>query len=365
MSKRKKKPNYKLRRNIAKLLLIIIILIPICIINKTKIVNAPLYIHNREYTTLLNALFEVNYSKEEVESFITDLKKNKKITDSTDDYIIELNNKGYSHYTINYILLNLDKTEITKIINKKYSKDFEEYIKLPLFSYEKYSRYLKYQKENPDLSLEKVTIRIELDLDKENYEDTKEETDPNSYTALVNKHRYLSEDYEPDDLVEMSDDYANNNYRQMTIRKDVYEAFKTMVDDAKKQGIKFYAESAYRTYAFQENLYKEYVNSYGQAKADTFAARPGHSEHQLGTTLDLANTWTIKEGSKEYEWIDNNGHKYGFIFRYKEKDEKITGYEAESWHIRYVGIDAATYIHKHDITFDEYYAKFIIPTLKK
>lgn len=363
--KKKRKPNYKLRRNIAKFILILLIFIPIIIINKTKIVNAPLYFTYREYSKVLDALFEVNYDNKEVVNIITDLKKNNKINDSTDDYILELNNKGYSHNTINFILLNLDKKDITKMLNNKYSKDFEEYIKLPLFNYNKYNRYLSYQKKNTNLSLEDVTVQIELDLDKEHYEDAVLEDNPDSITALVNKHRYLDEKYEPSDLVDMDDKYANNTYRQMRIRKEVYEEFKKMVDDAKDDGIKFYAESAYRTYSFQDNLYKEYVVSYGQAKADTFAARPGYSEHQLGTSLDIANTWTIKEDSKEYKWIDENGYKYGFIFRYKEKNENITGYKAESWHIRYVGKDAATYIHNHNITFDEYYAKFIITKNKK
>ena len=98
---------------------------------------------------------------------------------------------------------------------------------------------------------------------------------------------------------------------------------------------------------------------YDKEEADKYAAKAGFSEHQLGTTLDIANVWTIEEGDKEYNWIEKNGYKYGFIFRYKKKYEDITGYAEEGWHIRYVGVEAATEIHKKGISFDEYWIKYI------
>ena len=104
------------------------------------------------------------------------------------------------------------------------------------------------------------------------------------------------------------------------------------------------------------------VVNYGSEYADEIAARPGHSEHQTGLALDIfcttnSNTKTFKD-SEAYQWLLNNAYKYGFILRYPEGKENITGFTFESWHYRYVGTEIATYIYENDITFDEYYAYF-------
>ena len=356
---KKRKPNYKLRRTVAKIIIALLILLPIFLINKTKILHAPLYIENMKYSKLIDAFFDSNYSTEETRNILDSLKKKKKIDKTNENFVSALNDKGYNHNTINFVLLKMNKTEITKMLAKKYDKDFEEYITLDLFNINHYERYVKYQKKNNTLSLDDIVTRVELNLDYEPYEETEEEKDPNSVTALVNKHRYISRDYVPDDLVNMEDGYANNAYGVKEIRKETYEHFKKMVDDAKKEDIVFYAESAYRDHKYQDSLYEQYINEYGEEKANTFAARAGYSEHQLGTTLDLANIWTLEEGDPEYKWIDKNGYKYGFIFRYKKDKEDVTGYKAEGWHIRYVGVEAATVMHKKNLTFDEYWIKYV------
>lgn len=356
---KKKKPNYKLRRNIAKAFLVLIILIPIFMINKTKIMHAPLYISNSKYSEILDAFFQINYDTKETKDILDKLKTSKVIDKVDSNYIVELNDKGYSHKSINFMLLNLTKSDLKKMINKKIDKDFDKYISLDLFKWKNYSRYKKYQTKYPKLTIDEIVTRVELNLDYDQYEETVEEKDPNSLTALVNKHRYISKDYVPDDLVDMEDGYANNMFGVKEIRKETYEQFKKMVDAAKKEDIIFYAESAYRDYDYQKTLYNDYVETNGQEEADKYAAKAGFSEHQLGTTLDIANIWTIEEGDKEYNWIEKNGYKYGFIFRYKKKFEDITGYAEEGWHIRYVGVDVATEIHKKGISFDEYWIKYL------
>ena len=356
---KKKKPNYKLRRNIAKAFFVLIILIPIFMINKTKIMHAPLYISNSKYSEILDAFFQINYDTKETKDILDKLKESKVIDKVDSNYIIELSDKGYSHKSINYMILNLTKSDLKKMINKKIDKDFDKYISLDLFKWKNYSRYKKYQTKYPKLTIDGVVTRVELNLDYDQYEETVEEKDPNSLTALVNKHRYISKDYVPDDLVDIEDGYANNMFGVKEIRKETYEHFKKMVDAAKKEDIIFYAESAYRDYDYQKTLYNDYVETNRQEEADKYAAKAGFSEHQLGTTLDIANVWTIEEGDKEYNWIEKNGYKYGFIFRYKKKYEDITGYAEEGWHIRYVGVEAATEIHKKGISFDEYWIKYI------
>lgn len=355
----KKKPNYKLRRNIAKIVLVIIILIPIIIINRLKIFNLPLYLSNIKYTSVVDSLFDIKFTKEEVRDLMKYLNENKKINDETNGYIINLKEKGYNNNTISYVLKNLSKNDIKEFVSKKYDKDFEEYIKIDLFNYSKLSRYNKYKKEHKDLDYDDVVTRIELNLDKIYYEDSTLVKDPNDVRVLTNKYLEIPDNYEPKDLVNMSDEYANNTYEQNKLRKEAYEQFVKMCNDSRKAGIKFYAESSYRSYEYQDIIYKNYVYENGQEAADKYAARPGFSEHELGLALDLANIWTITTEGEEYAWLERHAHEYGYIIRYKKEWEDITGYTEESWHIRYVGVETATNVRKKGMSYEEYYLKYI------
>ena len=97
----------------------------------------------------------------------------------------------------------------------------------------------------------------------------------------------------------------------------------------------------------------------GFAAAETYSARSGYSEHQLGLAVDIVNgKWNyLSEGDKEYTWLINNSYKYGFILRYPHESEYITGYVFEDWHFRYLGIDLATKVHESKLTYDEYIAR--------
>ena len=355
--KKKRKPNYKLRRNVARIIIVILILVPIIFFNRTKIINAPLYIKYHKQSDVLNALFESKFERKEVKELVPKLIKKKKINEFTDDYILSLKDKGYNTNTINYVLLYFKMGDIKSLINGKYDEDVEKMITIDYFNYENYDRYLNFRKKDEDIS--RTITKVELNLDKDSYSDTVEETNPDSLTALVSKHRYVNEDYIPSDLVDMSDDYANNYYRQLQLRSEAYEWFKKMVDDAKADDIKFYAESGHRSFKFQRTLYNNYVNNYGYSKASMYAARPGFSEHELGTAVDIANIYTIEEDDPEYIWIRKNGYKYGYIFRYTEKWQDLTGFAPESWHIRYVGVDVATTMHNENISFEEYWIKYV------
>ena len=355
----KKKPNYRLRRIIALIIIILIIVIPILIINRTNISRIPTKMKYKEYKEIVNALYKVDYSNNEVRSLIEIFKKNKKINEIRYDYITSLKEKGYSKDTIAFILINLSKTEMTKLLNKKYDKDLEEYIKINNFDYEKYDRIIAYQKKNPNLKKEDIILRINLKVDLDNYDDAEEIEDPDSLLAYVNRHRYVDKDYEPSDLVEMDDKYSNNYYGVNRLRSEAYEHFKEMVDDANNQGIEFVADTTYRSFNTQESIYNNYAYEHTKEETDLYAARPGYSEHELGTAIDISNVWYIEEGDEEYEWIKKNAYKYGFILRYKKNKEDITKYAAEDWHIRYVGVKAATLIHNKNITFDEYWYKYV------
>ncbi|MEG1887516.1 MAG: M15 family metallopeptidase, partial [Oscillospiraceae bacterium] len=143
-------------------------------------------------------------------------------------------------------------------------------------------------------------------------------------------------------------------------------AFNKMADAAKKDGRKLVVTSSYRPYSSQKRLYNNYVSSDGKQAADTYSARPGHSEHQTGLVVDLAGTnssgaydLNAFEASAEYTWMRANAYKYGFILRFPKEDEKITGYMYEPWHYRYVGLDTAKIIYEEKLCFEKYWAKYL------
>lgn len=135
---------------------------------------------------------------------------------------------------------------------------------------------------------------------------------------------------------------------------EALSAFEKMRSDAKKEGLNIYISSGFRSYELQERVYNSYVRDYGQASADTFSARPGHSEHQTGLAFDLNSIDDSFTNTPECEWVKKNCHKYGFIVRYPKGKEQITGYKYEPWHIRYLGVDIATNVYKSGLCLEEY-----------
>lgn len=126
--------------------------------------------------------------------------------------------------------------------------------------------------------------------------------------------------------------------------------------DAQAQGINISnSYSGYRSYQYQTQLYNNYVNQHGEEEANTFSAKPGFSEHQTGLTFDLKDfNGQLVEDPITSQWIKDNCAKYGFIIRYPEGKEDITGYIYEPWHLRYVGEDVANQIMNNNITLEEY-----------
>ena len=162
---------------------------------------------------------------------------------------------------------------------------------------------------------------------------------PNVYDGilLVNKKHKLPDGYEPGE-----DPTAAAALRQL-------------IQDMRNLGYDIgYGYSGYRSYAYQNSLYWSYVAANGQAAADTFSARAGYSEHQTGLAFDLTHTnGALVTNYAEANWLKNNAHRYGFIVRYQEGKEHITGYIAEPWHLRYIG-SRATDIYYSGKTLEEY-----------
>ncbi len=227
--------------------------------------------------------------------------------------------------------------------------------KIDYFNNDYLDRYIDYKNKNKDLSIKDIIIEVNIGLDNDYYTNTKETPYLNKSYILVNKYNYLPEDYVPKNLEPISEEYARSGMQLVNYAK---EAFESLATDAKKDGMTIVAMSSYRSYQYQENLYNRYVQEDGKEAADTYSGRPGFSEHQSGLAVDVYNgekDYTDFEETEEFEWMQENAYKYGFILRFPKEKTKQTGYQYESWHYRYVGKEIATYIHEKKISYEEYY----------
>lgn len=136
---------------------------------------------------------------------------------------------------------------------------------------------------------------------------------------------------------------------------DAYNSLLAMINDAANQGISLWLVSGYRSYWDQDRIYNNYVARDGQAAADRYSARPGHSEHQTGLAFDLNSLYQSFGDTAEGIWLAENCHRYGFIIRYPMDKEHITGYMYEPWHVRYVGGDLAAKIKASGLCVEEYF----------
>ena len=219
-------------------------------------------------------------------------------------------------------------------------------------------KYINYKNQHQEKGLEEVVRTINIGRDKEFYTDIKETNTELKELMLVNKYNKLPETYEPENMTNIPLTYA---YSDNKTSQEALEYYKTMSDAAKQEGIKLVISSAYRSYQDQKKTYDEYERIKGD-DIETYAARPGHSEHQTGLAFDILTLGvrtTDFDKTKEFEWLRDNSYKYGFILRYPKDKENITGYDYESWHYRYVGKQAAKIIHDENITFEEYYAYYV------
>lgn len=246
--------------------------------------------------------------------------------------------------------------------SKKNNEDsISSFSKEEYYIEENLERYLKYYEENQNKSFSEIVREINCNLDYQFYNGIERSNFLDKTLILVNKHYTLDKDFEGIDLVKVDDKYAYYD-KEYFMNQEAYENFVKMWEDASLVGCDFGIYSAYRSYDRQVFLYNNYVAVDGAEKADTYSARAGSSEHQTGLAIDLKSR-TKKtdyfETTKEYDWLLRNSYKYGFILRYKEGTEYLTGYQFEPWHFRYCGVECATYIYENNITFEEYYEYFI------
>lgn len=180
--------------------------------------------------------------------------------------------------------------------------------------------------------------------------------DENRTDLLVNKHNRLRDGYEPYSLV--------TSLSGILVTPETDDALMRMADQAAAEGLNIQACSGYRSFEKQQSLYEGYIQDYGQDYADRYSARPGYSEHHTGRAIDLISPQGVFddfESTSECQWVHENAWKYGFILRYPEDCEKITGYSYEPWHITYVGKDISKKMHNKGIkTLEEYCDRYMV-----
>lgn len=183
---------------------------------------------------------------------------------------------------------------------------------------------------------------------------------PDSVKALVNKQYALPEDYAPEDLVTVEVPTVLENPEIRQLRKVASDALTDMFAAAEEEGIILHARSGYRSYQTQVQLFNSYVENHGEEAANRYSARPGESEHQTGLAMDVTSesaNYQLSEAfgsTPEGIWVEENAHEFGFIIRYPEGTEDITGYQYEPWHLRYFGEELAADIYESGLTYEEY-----------
>lgn len=217
------------------------------------------------------------------------------------------------------------------------------------------TRYLNYIELHPELTMTQIVKEINCDFDKIRYQDVTNADLSYGELSLVSKYYYLDH-YEPDDLIELG---RYSSGRATKMQKTAGEAFIRMADAAAADGLIIKNISGYRSYDYQNTLYKNYAARDGYAGADTYSSRPGYSEHQTGLATDINSVDSSFENTAEFRWLQQHAIEYGFILRYPKGLEDITGFVYEPWHYRYVGVEAAEQIVREGLTFEEYYAYYI------
>lgn len=170
----------------------------------------------------------------------------------------------------------------------------------------------------------------------------------------IDKSHALPADCAPADLVQLPWYLAQG---QQFLRNEAAEAFYALVDAAARDGFTLTTDSAYRSYATQQVVFDQWVAILGLEQAERTSARPGHSEHQLGTTLDLCAPGACLDaftGTAAAGWVATHSWEYGWVVSYPDEKESITGYAYEPWHVRYVGRDSAAHVRASGLTLHEY-----------
>lgn len=176
----------------------------------------------------------------------------------------------------------------------------------------------------------------------------------------VSKQHALPATYVPPNLTPLPERLLAPGFGGQRLRAEAAGALDRMLSTASDAGFDIRSRSAYRSYEEQRVTFQYWVDVLGREEAERVSARPGHSEHQLGTTADLTAAtvdWQLTESfgeTAEGQWLMENAHRFGFALSYPEGKEDVTGYRYEPWHYRYIGPQAAAEWRGSGLTLIEY-----------
>jgi D-alanyl-D-alanine carboxypeptidase len=253
--------------------------------------------------------------------------------------------------------------------------EFEEYLAIidaiaeteeyPHYFTENAERYGDYQARFPDMPFDVVIALVNVNNDLEPYRDVDTVADPNEISVLLNKYFSLPTDWEPDGLTDIG--------RGFLVHPEAAVQFEKMQDAMRADNLNLVIISTYRTPARQRNLFNRALATRGVERAERAFARPGHSEHNMGLAVDVMHrghaggTMTSMrfERSRQFSWLVENAHDYGFILRYPQGYIEISGYIFEPWHWRYVGVPIATAMYDRGIiSYEEFYGRYLVQGMR-
>lgn len=253
-----------------------------------------------------------------------------------------LYDKGYEEDQLENLFSNLYFYEITPLLVFDYQWDENPYI----------DDCKENRSANSETSFSLTNSYYTL------YKLTKEISDPSNVNTLVNSTYTLDETYVPS-VAELDTQYSAEG---ISMQSEAANAFTSFATAGVETGHNFFATVGYVDYDTQDIAYQSLLLSMSEEEADQYGARCGHSEHQTGLAVNVANTYETDvefKDSEVYQWMLENCVSYGFINRYPTSKSSITGVHDEVEHFRYLGKELAQKVTESNLTYDEYYCLYL------
>lgn len=246
---------------------------------------------------------------------------------------------------------------------KAYAQSSKSIVKIPSAEEEKFSRVFQKMSARAKEAI-CVTEENKTEFIKDLYAILEEEktfrADDKSLFFLIDKKHTASSSYAPKDLVSLKkNSLFDLNKAGMKIRPEAYSALNEMAQAALNEGIRLLVSSAYRSYSYQENLFNYWVSVDGLEEAERESARPGTSQHQLGTAVDFGSISDDFDKTQMGQWIYKNAADYGWSLSFPKGYEDVTGYRWECWHFRYIGKNACRFQQKWFGGIQQFMLEFI------
>ena len=340
-----------------------------------------------DYMNQLSAIIDVDtYESKNMTKYIKYYQKNKKVPVYGIVSIVNANAEEYEYTKTlvgivtdkEYKQKNLDKYityynkyndalpgDIVYLVNhdidKEYTKILSDIINAKYYLLDRFNRYIEYANKNQDLKAEDIVARVNCNRDYNDYTNVMKADSNKKELVLVNKY-YKLDEYTINrnflNFVDVDEKYSVGNSLKM--EKEAYQNFIEMSDKAKQSGLTLLINNAYVSSSSQQSSYNKAASENGESYANSNIAKGGHSELQTGYSLTISNNSNSNfRDSNEYKWLLQHASEYGFILRYPEGKQSLTGFDFNPSQFKYVGRKIANEIKKLDITYDEYYAYYV------